>query len=278
GKIPSNRQTLMFSATMPGEIRQLAAAWLRDPVTVQVAAVSAPAEKIEQSVYFVEQRNKPHLLADYLKRTASKRMLVFTRTKHGADKVVKHLSKSGIRAEAIHGNKSQAARERALLSFKSHKPPVLVATDIAARGLDIDDVSHVVNFDLPMVAELYVHRIGRTGRAGASGIAVSFCGRDERSMLRSIERLTRQTLAVEGDQPQYPTREPIDIERAPEAEGGAGRPGRRNGKKPHFGKSKSPAQRPFRDSGSNQAGHGAQGARPSGAKKRRRRPASAAGR
>jgi ATP-dependent RNA helicase RhlE len=278
GKIPSNRQTLMFSATMPGEIRQLAAAWLRDPVTVQVAAVSAPAEKIEQSVYFVEQRNKPHLLADYLKRTASKRTLVFTRTKHGADKVVKHLSKSGIRAEAIHGNKSQAARERALLSFKSHKPPVLVATDIAARGLDIDDVSHVVNFDLPMVAELYVHRIGRTGRAGASGIAVSFCGRDERSMLRSIERLTRQTLAVEGDQPQYPTREPIDIERAPEAEGGAGRPGRRNGKKPHFGKSKSSGQRPFRDSGSNQAGHGAQGARPGGAKKRRRRPASAAGR
>ena len=227
-------------------------------------------------MYFVEQRNKPHLLADYLKRTASKRTLVFTRTKHGADKVVKHLSKSGIRAEAIHGNKSQAARERALLSFKSQKPHVLVATDIAARGLDIDDVSHVVNFDLPMVAELYVHRIGRTGRAGASGIAVSFCGRDERSMLRSIERLTRQTLAVEREQPQYPTRDPIDVERTPETEGGAGRPG--NGRKPYFGKSKSPGQRPFRDSGSNQAGHGAQGARPSGAKKRRRRTASAAGR
>jgi ATP-dependent RNA helicase RhlE len=153
---------------------------------------------------------------------------------------------------------------------------VLVATDIAARGLDIDDVSHVVNFDLPMVAELYVHRIGRTGRAGASGIAVSFCGRDERSVLRSIERLTRQTLAVERDQPQYPTREPIDVERTPEA-AGAGRPAFRGGKKPHFGKPKSHGQRSFRDSGSNQGGQSAQSGRPSGAKKRRRRPASAAG-
>ena len=295
-KVPTTRQTLMFSATMPGEIRKLASSWLRDPVTVQVAHVSAPAEKIEQSVYFVEQRNKSHLLAHYLKRTASKRTLVFTRTKHGADKVVRHLSKAGIRAEAIHGNKSQAARERALHSFKSQHPPVLVATDIASRGLDIDDVSHVVNFDLPMTPEIYVHRIGRTGRAGASGIAVTFCDRDERSMLKSIERLTRQTLSVEQEQPTYPKREPVDIQRTPEPERGAnrpaqgrpqqgrpaqgrpaqgspeqgraaeGRPAQGHGKKPHFGKRKPQGQRPF--------GGGSSGATP-GRRKRRRRPTAA---
>jgi ATP-dependent RNA helicase RhlE len=276
-KVPQTRQTLMFSATMPGEIRKLASAWLRDPVTVQVAHVSAPAEKIEQSVYFVEQRNKPHLLAHYLKETASKRTLVFTRTKHGADKVVRHLSKAGIRAEAIHGNKSQAARERALHSFKSQHPPVLVATDIASRGLDIDNVSHVVNFDLPMTPEIYVHRIGRTGRAGASGVAVTFCDRDERSMLKSIERLTRQTLAVEQGQPTYPKREAIDVQRTPEPESGAGRPAHGGAKKPHFGKRKPQGQRPF-------GGHSSKpgGAKPSGAsngrKRRRRRPTSAAGR
>lgn len=272
-KVPQTRQTLMFSATMPGEIRKLASAWLRDPVTVQVAHVSAPAEKIEQSVYFVEQRNKPHLLAHYLKETASKRTLVFTRTKHGADKVVRHLSKSGIRAEAIHGNKSQAARERALHSFKSQHPPVLVATDIASRGLDIDNVSHVVNFDLPMTPEIYVHRIGRTGRAGASGIAVTFCDRDERSMLKSIERLTRQALAVAQGQPMYPKREAIDIERTPEPEQGPGRPAHGGGKKPHFGKRKPQGQRPF-------GGHGSKpsGGASNGRKRRRRRPTSAAGR
>lgn len=269
-KVPKTRQTLMFSATMPPDIRQLAASWLRDPATVQVAAVSAPAEKIEQSVYFVDQQNKPHLLAHFLKQTASKRTLVFTRTKHGADKVVRHLSKAGIRAEAIHGNKSQSARERALHSFKSHKPPVLVATDIAARGLDIDDVSHVVNFDLPMVAEVYVHRIGRTGRAGATGIAVSFCGRDERSLLRSIERLTRQTLAVERAEIQYPTREPVDVQRSPEPENRSGKPAHAPGKKPPFGKRKSgQTKRRFGETQTNQAGA-------THRRKKRRRPLSSA--
>ena len=205
-KVPASRQTLMFSATMPPEIRQLAASWLRDPVTVQVAAVSAPAERISQSVYYVDQRHKTHLLVHWLKRTRSTRTLVFTRTKHGADKVVRHLSKSGIRAEAIHGNKSQSARERALKLFKSQHPPVLVATDIASRGLDIDEVSHIVNFDIPLVAEAYVHRIGRTARAGASGVAVSFCDSGERAQLQAIERLTRQRLPVENDQPDYPAR------------------------------------------------------------------------
>jgi len=207
-KVPAKRQTLLFSATMPEEIRRIASQWLRNPLTVQIAAVSAPAEKVSHSVYFVEQRHKPQLLTHFLKNTATTRALVFTRTKSGADKVVKLLLKSGIRAEAIHGNKSQNARERALRSFKGAHPPILVATDIAARGLDIDDVSHVVNFDLPMVAETYVHRIGRTARAGASGAAVSFCDAGERSLLRMIERLMRKNIDVATDQPKYPPREP----------------------------------------------------------------------
>ncbi|HET6881006.1 MAG TPA: DEAD/DEAH box helicase [Pirellulales bacterium] len=224
-KVPASRQTLLFSATMPPEIRSLAASWLRDPVTVQVAAVSAPAERISQSVYFVEQRNKPHLLVHWLKHTRSSRTLVFTRTKHGADKVVRHLGKSGIRAEAIHGNKSQSARERALKLFKSQHPPVLVATDIASRGLDIDDVAHVVNFDIPLVPEAYVHRIGRTARAGASGEAVSFCDAEERARLKAIERLTRQTLLVQKNHPDYPTR-PAPVIQPPEP-GSTAQPSRR---------------------------------------------------
>jgi len=197
-RVPRQRQTLLFSATMPPEIRQLADEWLQDPVSVCVVPQSTPAERIEQSVYHVEKKAKPQLLAQYIREQAARRTLVFTRTKHGADKLVKSLMQAGIRAEAIHGNKSQNARQRALASFKSQHPPVLVATDVAARGLDIDEVSHVVNFDLPMTAELYVHRIGRTARAGAAGIAVTFCDHEERSMLREIERLTRQRLPVAG--------------------------------------------------------------------------------
>jgi len=195
--VPLDRQTLMFSATMPPEIRRLAGEWLRQPVHVQVAPVAAPAELVEQSVVFVEPRQKPALLAKFLQSTDSFRTLVFSRTKHGADKIVRNLKRSGIRAEAIHGNKSQSVRQRALEKFKSDRPPVLVATDIASRGLDIDDVSHVINYDLPEVPESYVHRIGRTGRAGADGVAVSFCGREERSRLRSIEKLTRRKIRIE---------------------------------------------------------------------------------
>lgn len=237
-KVPSARQTLLFSATMPDDIRRLAATWLRDPLHVQVAPVSTPAE-VRQSVRFVEQKRKPQALAQLLKQAAATRTLVFTRTKHGADRVVRHLLKSGIRAEAIHGNKSQSARERALASFKSSRPPVLVATDIAARGLDIDEVSHVVNFDLPQVPETYVHRIGRTGRAGASGIAVSFCDGSERQNLRSIESLTRQALVVEGELPAAP-------DDKPQSESFAPRPGRsadqgtRSGRNRFGGKSKRP--------------------------------------
>jgi ATP-dependent RNA helicase RhlE len=195
-RVPRQRQTLLFSATMPPEIRRLADQWLRDPLEVSVAPQATPAERVEQSVYFIDRGHKPHLLAQYLRDQAAQRALVFTKTKHGADKLVRSLQRAGIRAEAIHGNKSQNARQRALAQFKSHQPPVLVATDIAARGLDINSVSHVINFDLPMTAEIYVHRIGRTARAGAAGIAVLFCDHDERSMLRDIERLTRQRLNV----------------------------------------------------------------------------------
>jgi ATP-dependent RNA helicase RhlE len=197
-RVPVQRQTLLFSATMPPEVRSLANQWLRDPVAVSVAPQATPAERVAQSVYFVEKRGKPDLLARYLAEQQAQRTIVFTRTKHGADKLVKCLSQKGIRAQAIHGNKSQSARQHALALFKSQHPPVLVATDIAARGLDIDGVSHVVNFDLPLTPEVYVHRIGRTGRAGAEGIAVTFCDHEERGMLREIERLTRQRLPVAG--------------------------------------------------------------------------------
>ena len=202
--VPKERQTLMFSATMPAEIRKLASEWLRDPAHVQVAPVATPAELVEQTVYMVEKRHKVHLLTHYLQNTATARTLVFSRTKHGADKIVRQLSQAGIRAAALHGNKSQSVRQRTLDSFKSDRPPVLIATDIAARGLDVDAISHVVNFDLPDVAEVYVHRIGRTGRAGATGVATTFCARDERDLLRQIERLTRQTLKIEQEQPEYP--------------------------------------------------------------------------
>jgi len=195
--VPRRRQTLLFSATMPPEIRKLASQWLHKPVHVQVTPVASPAEKVQQSVYFVESPNKQRLLTRFLQNTPSSRTLVFARTKRGADKIVKQLQRAGILAEAIHSNKSQNVRQRVLARFKLPKPPVLVATDIAARGLDVDGISHVINFDLPEVPELYVHRIGRTGRAGASGCAVSFCGHEERPRLRRIERLTRRNIDVQ---------------------------------------------------------------------------------
>lgn len=195
-QVPRRRQTLLFSATMPKEIRELAEDWLNQPVEIKVAPVGTPAERVKQSVFLVDSRDKPRLLTHYLNDVANTRTLVFTRTKHGADKVVKHLEKSGIRAAAIHGNKSQNLRQRVLAQFRSEEPPILVATDIAARGLDIDSVSHVINFDMPQVPEIYVHRIGRTGRAGAGGIAISFCSREERDALRQIERLTRKSIPV----------------------------------------------------------------------------------
>jgi ATP-dependent RNA helicase RhlE len=202
-RVPKKRQTLMFSATMPPEIRQLAEEWLADPVSVAVTPVASTVEIIEQSVYFVEKRSKAKLLREWIEKTPSTRTLVFARTKHGADKIVRELSKSRIFAAAIHGNKSQPQRERALAAFKSTRPPVLVATDIAARGIDVTGISHVVNYDLPIEPETYVHRIGRTGRAGATGTAVSFCSVEEVGHLRAIERLTRRRIDPAADHGDY---------------------------------------------------------------------------
>ncbi len=199
--LPPRRQTLFFSATMPPEAQRLADVLLKNPETVAVAPVSSTAERIEQSVYFVEKNDKRALLVEVLRDTQKKRVLVFTRTKHGANRVAEHLHKAGVRAEAIHGNKSQGARERALQNFKSGHSRVLVATDIAARGIDIDDITHVINFDLPEVPETYVHRIGRTARAGASGIALAFCDREERGLLSGIESLTRLPIPVVTEHP-----------------------------------------------------------------------------
>ena len=195
--IPTARQTLFFSATMPKEISSLAGAMLRDPVHVAVTPVATTAERVEQRVIFVETARKRQMLADILKRGSMGRTLVFTRTKHGADRVTQHLEAIGVPAAAIHGNKSQPQRERALAQFKEGRVKVLVATDIAARGIDVDGVTHVVNFDLPNVPEAYVHRIGRTARAGHTGIAISFCDSSERAFLRGIEKLTRTRLEVE---------------------------------------------------------------------------------
>jgi len=188
-KVPVKRQTLFFSATMPVAIKKLANAILNNPVAVTVTPVSSTARKISQMVHFVNKREKTDLLVHLLEDEAIVRSLVFTRTKHGADKLVSQLSKTGIYAAAIHGNKSQNARQKALADFRDCRVRVLVATDIAARGIDIDDLQHVVNYELPNVPETYVHRIGRTGRAGLSGTAVSFCDVDEMSDLRSIQKL-----------------------------------------------------------------------------------------
>ncbi|MBV9860591.1 MAG: DEAD/DEAH box helicase [Alphaproteobacteria bacterium] len=192
--LPSQRQTLLFSATMPRAIAALAQDYLNDPVTVAVTPAATTVERVDQSVVFVPSERKRDLLASLLRDPALDRVLVFTRTKHGADRVVRHLRADGIEASAIHGNKSQPQRERALAGFRDGQARVLVATDIAARGIDVDGVSHVINFDLPNVPEDYVHRIGRTARAGAAGIAIAFCSDEERLHLRDIEKLTRSRL------------------------------------------------------------------------------------
>ena len=199
--LPSKRQTMLFSATMPQDIQDLADRILIEPVRVEVTPQATTVEKIDQSVYFVEKKDKRALLEHLLEDKGIRRALVFTRTKHGANKLVEQIARSSIRAEAIHGNKSQTARERALANFKSGATRVLVATDIAARGLDVDDVTHVINYDLPNEPESYVHRIGRTARAGASGVAYSFCDTDERAYLRDIERLIRLHVPVVAEHP-----------------------------------------------------------------------------
>jgi ATP-dependent RNA helicase RhlE len=199
--LPKKRQTLFFSATMPREIVELARNILTDPVRVEVTPQATTVEAIDQSVYFVETQQKRALLEHVLRDPRVTRALVFTRTKHGANRVARGLERAKLRAEAIHGNKSQSARERALGNFKSGHTRVLVATDIAARGIDVESISHVINYDLPNIPDSYVHRIGRTARAGASGVAISFCGAEERAYLRDIQKLIRSEIPVVREHP-----------------------------------------------------------------------------
>lgn len=194
--MPAERQNMLFSATMPTEIAKLAGSILKDPIKVTITPVSSTVEVIEQNVYYVNKNNKINLLVHLLKNKEIVSALVFSRTKHGADKIVKHLERSGFKAQAIHGNKSQNARQLALNNFKERKTRILVATDIAARGIDIEELSHVFNYDLPEVPETYVHRIGRTGRAGLGGIAIAFCDQEEMPLLEGIEKLVSKSIPV----------------------------------------------------------------------------------
>jgi ATP-dependent RNA helicase RhlE len=198
---PDNRQTILFSATMPIAIREMADQFLKSPKWVEVAPVSSTAEKVAQRIYFVEKEDKRKLLYHIIRNDKMTDVLVFVRTKHGADNVVKALKKNDIQAEAIHGDKSQSARQRALDKFKNKEVSVLVATDIAARGIDIDQLSFVVNLDLPNIPETYVHRIGRTARAGREGIAISFCSKDEKPYWKDIELLTKANVKIISDHP-----------------------------------------------------------------------------
>jgi ATP-dependent RNA helicase RhlE len=247
--LPKKRQSLFFSATMPPEIVSLANSILHNPEKVTVTPVSSTVEIIDQAVYFVDKVNKNSLLVEVLKNPAIKTALVFTRTKHGADKVVQLLTKNNIIAEAIHGNKSQNARQRALGNFKDQSTRVLVATDIAARGIDVDELAHVINFDIPNIPETYVHRIGRTGRAGAEGTALSFCDFEEKEFLADIEKLIGKKVPVIFEHP-YPMQQfhankisndggrskPQNVRgRAPKHEGGFGAKG---GQKRRFNSSK----------------------------------------
>ena len=199
--LPKKRQSLLFSATMPNDVARLAAEMLHEPVRVEVTPEAVTVDKVDQRVHFVETAKKKALLTDLLKDPALSRVIVFTRTKAHANRVSEHLDRAGVSCDAIHGNKSQNARQRALEQFREGKARVLVATDIAARGIDVDDVSHVINFELPHEPESYVHRIGRTARAGQSGIAIAFCDASERGLLRDIEKLTKRPLAVVGPRP-----------------------------------------------------------------------------
>lgn len=212
-KLPNKRQSLFFSATMAPEIIKLSQNILNNPQQVSVTPVSSTVDKIQQQIYFIDKGNKNYLLIDLLSNPKIKTALVFTRTKHGADKVVKMLTKFNIKAEAIHGNKSQNARQNALSNFKAETTRVLVATDIAARGIDVDNLEYVINFELPNVPETYVHRIGRTGRAGAKGTAFSFCDAEEKKYLKDIEKLTNQKIPVIEEHP-FPMK---DFNPAPKA-------------------------------------------------------------
>jgi|LGOV01.1.fsa_nt_gb ATP-dependent RNA helicase RhlE len=213
--VPAVRQTMFFSATMPSEIEKLANSILKNPLKVEITPESTTVDTIEQSVYRVDKRDKTNLLIHLLKNNDMESALVFSRTKHGANKIVTLLEKAGFKADAIHGNKSQNARQLALKNFKERKTRILVATDIAARGIDVSQLSHVINYNLPEVSETYVHRIGRTGRAGRGGIAISFCDNEERKLLVDIQKLISKSIAVVHDQPYAMTDKEFNVPAAP---------------------------------------------------------------
>jgi ATP-dependent RNA helicase RhlE len=274
-QVPVQRQTLFFSATMPKEIEELARHMLRDPARVAVTPVASTAERISQRVIHVDKAGKLPLLAETLKTETIDRAIVFTRTKHGADKVVRQLEQRGIAAAAIHGNKSQNQRDRALADFRNGRVRTLIATDIAARGIDVDGISHVINYDLPNVPESYVHRIGRTARAGAEGVAISFCDGEERAFLRDIERLIRMRVPATDSRGQEISEEAMPQEqRAPrpnnggQRNGGQRNGGQRNGGRPQSAKSGAPdrngaqKKRRRRGGGGGQRSADAQGQRP----------------
>lgn len=237
-KLPAKRQTLFFSATMPPEIQKLSQALLTNPAKIEVTPVSSTVDAIDQSLYFVEKKDKPSLLLHLLQNDTIANALVFTRTKHGADKVVKILHRAGVTAAAIHGNKSQNARQKALGDFKNGSLRVLVATDIAARGIDIDELSHVFNFELPDVPETYVHRIGRTGRAGNTGIAIAFCDSEERESLRDIQKLIAKPIPLISDHPFESTITVPQLQQVASRQPGPKRnfrSGNNNHQRPHHG-------------------------------------------
>ena len=240
-QLPRERQSMLFSATMPDDVVKLVGDMLKTPERIEVSPQTKTADRIDQKLYFVPAQQKRQLLSELLKDSAMNRVIVFTRTKHGANKVAEHLIRTGVKSDAIHGNKSQNARQRALEAFRSGGVRVLVATDIAARGIDIDDISHVVNFELPNEPESYVHRIGRTARAGGEGIAISFCDPSERNYLRDIERITRNKIeAVAHDLPPLPEgqQQAQDDQRRPHPHKHGHKPGgapkKKNGSRPHW--------------------------------------------
>lgn len=262
--LPERRHNLFFSATMPPDILELASTMLVDPVRVEVTPVSSTAELITQSLMNVTKEKKRDLLRHVLKDPAFKRVIVFTRTKHGANKVTEILDRNGIRSEAIHGNKSQSARQKALENFRAGRTRVLIATDIAARGIDIDEITHVINFELPNVAETYVHRIGRTARAGASGMAISFCDEEERAYLRDIEKLIGKKIPLDANQPYHVAYNGPVRPAPPEQRGGGGGGRRPQGGGRRGGGGGRPGSRPQARSSGPRSGGGSGGGRPSG--------------
>ncbi|MBN8542123.1 MAG: DEAD/DEAH box helicase [Deltaproteobacteria bacterium] len=262
--LPMRRQNLFFSATMPPAIQELANSMLVDPIMVSVTPVSSTAERIEQVLMTVAKDKKRDLLKHVLKNPAFKKVIVFTRTKHGANKVSETLEKAGISSEAIHGNKSQTARQRALENFRHGRTRVLIATDLAARGIDVDNITHVINFEIPNVAETYVHRIGRTARAGTEGIAISFCDHEERSYIRDIEKLIGQEIPLDADQPFHANlgsgtpRPPKNGNRneQPQSPYSRGGGNNRSGRRPQGGRSNSAGPRPNGQGGGRPASSG----------------------